>query len=179
MILSHLESRVKGSKQSKTFCWRLLLFDSLDQMDLLHQPSRVAKKMIARNPYFNLGYIDLDSSSWTKSLLRRMGFVKRMKTTGKVKIPRYPKEWKKKTKFCIFLTLHHLLKSIIFQTALSWLLMKPLSGIYRAQPLTWQRKAQSLSELQALLINNASREHSWFHWKEISCRCNSYMEDYK
>ena len=31
--------------------------------------------------------IDLDSSSWAKSLFKRMGFVKRMWTTGKVEIP--------------------------------------------------------------------------------------------
>ena len=43
--------------------------------------------MIARNPQLNLGHIDLDSSSWAKSLFKRMGFVKRMKTTGKVEIP--------------------------------------------------------------------------------------------
>ena len=32
-------------------------------------------------------YIDLDSSSWAKSLFKRMGLAQRMKTAGKVEIP--------------------------------------------------------------------------------------------
>lgn len=46
-----------------------------------------AKALIARNPHLGLNHIDLDSSSWARSLLRRMGFRRRMKTTGKVEIP--------------------------------------------------------------------------------------------
>ena len=46
-----------------------------------------AKALIARNPHLLLSHIDLESSSWSKSLFRRMGFSRRMKTTGKVQIP--------------------------------------------------------------------------------------------
>ena len=46
-----------------------------------------AKALIARNPQLNLNHIDLDSSSWTQSLFRRMGFKRRLRTTGKVEIP--------------------------------------------------------------------------------------------
>ena len=46
-----------------------------------------AKALIARNPQYNLSHIDLDSSQWGQSLFRRMGFKKRMRTTGKVEIP--------------------------------------------------------------------------------------------
>ena len=45
-----------------------------------------AKALIARNPQYNLSHIDLDSSHWAQSLFRRMGFKKRMRTTGKVEI---------------------------------------------------------------------------------------------
>lgn len=47
----------------------------------------VAKVLIERNPQLSLGHLDLDSSSWSKSLFQRMGFTRRMKTTGKVEIP--------------------------------------------------------------------------------------------
>ena len=47
----------------------------------------VAKFFIARNPQLNFEHIDLDSSSWAKSLFKRMGFAQSMKTTGKVEIP--------------------------------------------------------------------------------------------
>ena len=47
----------------------------------------IAKVLIARNPQLNLDHIDLDLSSWAKSLLQRMGFTRRMKTAGKVEIP--------------------------------------------------------------------------------------------
>ena len=47
----------------------------------------VAKVLIARNPQLNLEYIDLDSSLWAKVLFKRMGFARRMKTTGEVEIP--------------------------------------------------------------------------------------------
>ena len=59
-----------------------------------------AKALIARYPEYNHG--DLDSSSWAKSLFKRMAFVKRMSKNGKVEIP----EGAKKTKLnlCIFMT---------------------------------------------------------------------------
>ena len=47
----------------------------------------IAKVLIARNPQFNLEHIDLDSSSWAKSLFKRMGLARRKKLTGKVEIP--------------------------------------------------------------------------------------------
>ena len=47
-----------------------------------------SKVLIARNPQYNLSQIDLDSSHWAQSLFRRMGFKKRMRTTGKVEIPK-------------------------------------------------------------------------------------------
>ena len=34
-----------------------------------------------------VGDIDIDSSTWAQSLFRRMGFVKRRKTSSKVDIP--------------------------------------------------------------------------------------------
>ena len=52
----------------------------------------VAKVLIARNPQLNLDHIDLDSSSWAKSLFKRMGFSRRMKTTGNVEIPEGAKQ---------------------------------------------------------------------------------------
>ena len=78
-----------------------LLLGSLDQMVqrfLLATRSKgglissaidiaTAKALITRYPEYDLDHIDLDSSSWAKSLFKRMGFVKRMSTTGKVEIP--------------------------------------------------------------------------------------------
>ena len=52
----------------------------------------IAKVLITRNPQLNLQHIDLDSSSWAKSLFQRMGFTRRMKTTGKVEIPEGAKQ---------------------------------------------------------------------------------------
>ena len=52
----------------------------------------VAKVLITRNPQLNLGHLDLDSSSWAKSLFKRMGFTRGMKTTGKVEIPEGAKQ---------------------------------------------------------------------------------------
>ena len=52
----------------------------------------VAKALIARNTHLVSDHIDLDSSSWVKSLFRRMSFKKRMKTTGKIEIPDGAKE---------------------------------------------------------------------------------------
>ena len=85
---------------------RPLLLGSLDQMVqkfLLVLRSRdgliisviavsVAKALIARNTHLMSDHIDLDSSSWVKSLFRRMSFKKRMKTTGKIEIPDGAKE---------------------------------------------------------------------------------------
>ena len=51
-----------------------------------------AKALIARYPEYNLGHLDLDAFSWAKSLFKRMGFVKRMSTTGKVETPEGEKE---------------------------------------------------------------------------------------
>ena len=45
-----------------------------------------AKALMARYPNL-VGNIDVDSSSWAKSLFKRMGFVRRMKTSSKVSIP--------------------------------------------------------------------------------------------
>ena len=45
-----------------------------------------AKALIARYPNL-VGNIDVDSSSWAKSLFKRMGFVRRTKTPSKVSIP--------------------------------------------------------------------------------------------
>ena len=46
----------------------------------------VAKALIKRYSEMNLNHIDLDESSWAQSLLRRMKFVRRFTTTGKVPI---------------------------------------------------------------------------------------------
>ena len=46
----------------------------------------IAKALMQRYPDV-VGNIDIDSSSWEKSLFKRMGFVKRMKTSSKVTIP--------------------------------------------------------------------------------------------
>ena len=45
-----------------------------------------AKALIGRYPEYNLGYIDIDSSSRAKSLFKRIGFLKPMSTTRKVEI---------------------------------------------------------------------------------------------
>ena len=45
-----------------------------------------AKALIQRYPDV-VGNVDIDSSSWAKSLFKRMGFVRRMKTSAKVTIP--------------------------------------------------------------------------------------------
>ena len=67
---------------------RPLLLGSLDQMvQRILLSISVAKALIARNPQYNLSHIDLDSLHWVQSLFRRMGFKKRIRTTGKVEIP--------------------------------------------------------------------------------------------
>ena len=47
----------------------------------------VAKTLIKQYLEMNLNYFDLDGSSWLQSLFRRMNFVRRFTTTGKVHIP--------------------------------------------------------------------------------------------
>ena len=42
--------------------------------------------LIKKHAEFNLSLIDLEISSWWKSLFKPMGFVRRMATTGKVPI---------------------------------------------------------------------------------------------
>jgi len=64
-----------------------------------------AKALISRNPQFELGHIKIDYS-WTKSLFKRMGFVKRMRTTSKVEITEGAK------KECELLFLHDIVSTI-------------------------------------------------------------------
>ena len=45
-----------------------------------------ARALIARNSQYNLGHVKIDSS-WAQKLFRRIGFKRRMRTTGKVEIP--------------------------------------------------------------------------------------------
>ena len=45
-----------------------------------------AKALLERCPQ-HVGKIDLDSSCWTKSLFRRVGYVRRIRTSTKVDIP--------------------------------------------------------------------------------------------
>ena len=80
---------------------RPLLLGSLDQMaqrfllsfqstgGLLFSAAAISatKALVARNLQYNLSHINLDSWHWAQSLFRRMGFKKRMRTTGKVEIP--------------------------------------------------------------------------------------------
>ena len=46
-----------------------------------------ANALIAKSGLEHLEALDLENSSWTKSLFRRMGFVRRAKTTSKPEIP--------------------------------------------------------------------------------------------
>ena len=46
----------------------------------------VAIALIKRHPELNLDHLYLPGSSWAQSLLRRMKFVRRLGTTGKVPI---------------------------------------------------------------------------------------------
>lgn len=46
-----------------------------------------ARAIIDQHPGVVEKNIDIESSSWAKSLFKRMGFVKRMKTSSKVNIP--------------------------------------------------------------------------------------------
>ena len=47
-----------------------------------------AKAVIKRHPELNMHHIDVEDSSWAKSLFKRMGFKRRLATTGKVSIPK-------------------------------------------------------------------------------------------
>ena len=131
-VLCHVQRRARESQKRKTsHCTKskcftergcLLFLGSLDQMVqkfLLALRIRgglitsvivisVAKALIARNSHLILDLIDLDSSSWAKSLFRRMGFKKRMKTTGKIV------EQRKRPNFCIYMILCLWLMTIIF-----------------------------------------------------------------
>ena len=80
---------------------RPLLLGSLDQMVqkfllALQRRGRLvsstiaissAKALMTRNPQLNLNNLDLDSPYWAQSLFRRMGYKRRLRTTGKVEIP--------------------------------------------------------------------------------------------
>ena len=80
---------------------RPLLLGSLDQMMQIFLLSlrrngglvsstvaiSAAKALIARNPQYDLSHVNLDSSHWAEILFRRMGFKKRIRTTGKVESP--------------------------------------------------------------------------------------------
>jgi hypothetical protein len=46
-----------------------------------------AQALIKRHPELNLNHINIEESSWAKSLFKRMGFRRRLATTGKVSIP--------------------------------------------------------------------------------------------
>jgi len=45
-----------------------------------------ASALIKRHPEFELSHINLEKTDWWKSFFRRMGFVRRAATTGKVPI---------------------------------------------------------------------------------------------
>ena len=47
----------------------------------------IAQPLIAKSEDENLKVLDLEKTSWTKSLFHRMGFVKQSATTGKPVIP--------------------------------------------------------------------------------------------
>ena len=106
---SYREELARAKKENRDVCkglkilprGRPLLLGSLDQVVqrfLLALRNRgglvssaiavsTAKALVTRNPQLNLSLIDLNSSSWAQSLFRRMGFKRRMRTTGKVEIP--------------------------------------------------------------------------------------------
>ena len=46
-----------------------------------------AKALIAKNDLEHLKVIDIEGSSWAKSLFQRMGFKRHTKTTSKPEIP--------------------------------------------------------------------------------------------
>ena len=65
-----------------------------------------AKAIIAENDLEHLKALDLDNSSWTKSLFRKIGFVRQAKTTSKPEIP-------KRTKNEAALILHHQIVDLV------------------------------------------------------------------
>ena len=65
-----------------------------------------AKAIIAENDLEHLKTLDLDNSSWTKSLFRKIGFVRQAKTTSKPEIP-------KRTKNEAALILHHQIANLV------------------------------------------------------------------
>jgi len=71
----------------------------------------VARALITRNPQYNLGHVKVDSY-WAQSLFRRMGFKRRMRTTGKVEI-------EEKLNYSTFMTSFQLLKGMTFRA--TWL----------------------------------------------------------
>lgn len=58
-----------------------------------------AEALIQRHPECNLDHLNIEDSSWTKSLFKRMGFVRRQATTGKVEISESLKKEVEKTYF--------------------------------------------------------------------------------
>ena len=46
----------------------------------------VTSALIKSHPDMNLNHVDLNQSNWTQSLFRRMKFIRRLSTTGKVPI---------------------------------------------------------------------------------------------
>ena len=116
----------------------------------------VAKALIARNPHLMLDHIDLDSSSCAKSLFCRMGLKKRMKTTGKIKIPDGAK------KEAQLLYLHDILSQVddhnIPHSLILNLDQMKLKYIPSAN-IPYPRKTQSPLELQGQMISDASLEH--------------------
>ena len=52
----------------------------------------VAKALIARNPHLMLDHIDLDPSSWAKSLFYRMDFKKTHENNWQHRNPQWSKE---------------------------------------------------------------------------------------
>ena len=45
-----------------------------------------AKALIKHYPEYNMEHLNIEDSSWSKSLFKRMGYVRRLATTGKVEI---------------------------------------------------------------------------------------------
>ena len=52
----------------------------------------IGKAVIANSDLEHLKALDLENLSWTKSLFRRMGFVRRAKTNSKPEIPERAKK---------------------------------------------------------------------------------------
>ena len=41
-----------------------------------------AKTLVKRHPEYNLEHLNIEESSWSKSLFKRMGYIQRLATTG-------------------------------------------------------------------------------------------------